>query len=80
MRQLGAPEGGTIGGSNDKFLMILAFLSVAALGCVLILTFPRLVQRWRSLDEAEHGAVADPDAGHPEGEWGSGAAEGGGET
>lgn len=53
VRELGAPEGGTIGGSNGKVLMILTFLFVAALGCALILIVPGLVQRWRSLDELQ---------------------------
>lgn len=53
VRELGAPEGGTIGGSNDVVLMALAFLAVLGLGCAAILVIPRFAQRWRALGEAE---------------------------
>jgi hypothetical protein len=53
VRQLGAPEGGTLGGSNDKMLMALAFLLTFGLGCGLILVVPGVVARWRSLGEAD---------------------------
>jgi hypothetical protein len=59
VRELGSPEGGTIGGSNDKILMFLAFVFVAVLGCALILIIPRVVHRWRSLDQEESLAVDD---------------------
>jgi hypothetical protein len=54
VRELGAPEGGIIGGGNDMVLMILAFLVVTALGCVAILVIPRFTQRWRALNQYEH--------------------------
>lgn len=64
VRELGAPQGGTIGGSNGKLLMILAFFVIAGLGCALILIAPGLAQRWRSLDaeerEAARAAVGSP--------------------
>jgi hypothetical protein len=53
VRQLGAPEGGTLGGSNDKMLMALAFLLTFGLGCGAILVIPGVIQRWRSLGEAD---------------------------
>lgn len=53
VRQLGAPEGGTLGGSNDKMLMALAFLLTFGLGCGLILVIPGVIARWRSLGEAD---------------------------
>jgi hypothetical protein len=53
VRQLGEPEGGTLGGSNDKMLMALAFLLTFGLGCGLILVIPGVVARWRSLGEAD---------------------------
>ena len=53
VRELGAPEGGTLGGSNDKMLMALAFLLTFGLGCGLILVIPGVVARWRSLGEAD---------------------------
>jgi hypothetical protein len=55
VRELGAPEGGIIGGGNDMILMVLAFLLVTALGCVAILVVPRFTQRWRALNQYEHG-------------------------
>lgn len=53
VRQLGAPEGGTLGGSNDMMLMALAFLLTLGLGCAAILVIPGVVKRWRSLGEAD---------------------------
>jgi hypothetical protein len=53
VRQLGAPEGGTLGGSNDKMLMALAFILTFGLGCGLILGIPGVVKRWKSLGEAD---------------------------
>lgn len=49
VRQLGAPEGGTLGGSNNLILMVLAFLLVFGLGCAAILVVPSFVARWRAL-------------------------------
>lgn len=62
VRELGAPEGGTLGGSNNILLMILAFLLVFGLGCAAILLLPTFAQRWRALDKAdyeEHFPAAD---------------------
>ena len=55
VRQLGAPEGGTLGGSNDMMLMILAFALTFGLGCAAILVIPTMVQRWRLLNAADRG-------------------------
>jgi capsular polysaccharide biosynthesis protein len=55
VRELGAPEGGIIGGGNDMILMVLAFLVVMALGCIAILFVPRFTQRWRALNQYEQG-------------------------
>lgn len=55
IRELGEPEGGVIGGGNDAILMVLAFLAVTALGCTAILVIPRFTQRWRALNQYEHG-------------------------
>lgn len=54
VRELGAPEGGTIGGGNDTILMALAFLAITALGCAAILVVPRFAERWRALGQVEH--------------------------
>lgn len=63
VRELGAPEGGTLGGSNNIMLMALAFLVVCGLGCAAILLVPNFIQRWRTLDDIEY-LGADPDAQH----------------
>jgi hypothetical protein len=57
VRQLGAPEGGTLGGSNDTMLMALAFLLTFGLGCGAILVIPAVIQRWRTLGEADADRV-----------------------
>ncbi|MGC1166041.1 MAG: hypothetical protein WA862_08030 [Solirubrobacterales bacterium] len=54
VRELGAPEGGTLGGSNNILLMILAFVLVFGLGCAAILLAPTFAQRWRALDKADY--------------------------
>jgi hypothetical protein len=61
VRQLGAPEGGTLGGSNDKMLMALAFILTFGLGCGLILVIPGVVARWRSLGEADKDRAREAD-------------------
>jgi len=61
VRELGAPEGGTLGGSNNLILMVLAFLLVFGLGCAAILLVPSFAQRWRALDDVEYA-----DASHPQ--------------
>jgi hypothetical protein len=58
VRQLGAPEGGTLGGSNNVILMALAFLVVFTLGCAAILVIPGFVDQWRALDSLDHAAAA----------------------
>ena len=63
VRELGAPEGGTLGGSNNMILMVLAFLLVFGLGCAAILLVPTFAQRWRALDDVEY-ADAELDHGH----------------
>lgn len=59
VRELGAPEGGTIGSGNDIVLMALAFLAVLVLGCAAILVVPRFTQRWRALNQVEHDELLD---------------------
>jgi hypothetical protein len=73
VRQLGAPEGGTLGGSNNAILMVLAFLLVFGLGCAAILVVPTFVARWRALNRLDQREpvpgptpvqpVHDPDTG-----------------
>jgi hypothetical protein len=53
VRQLGAPEGGTIGSGNGKLLMIFAFLAVMIVGCALIAILPGMARHWRLLERAE---------------------------
>lgn len=62
LRELGTPQGGTLGSSNGKILMVLAFLAVFGLGCAAILLIPSFARRWRALDDvdrAHHQAFAD---------------------
>ena len=57
MRQLGTPEGGTIGGANDMILMVLAFITVVP---ARLRGDPHRAAgpgRWRSLEEIEREAV-----------------------
>lgn len=73
VRQLGAPEGGTLGGSNNMILMFLAFLLVFGLGCAAILVLPTFAARWRALNKLDHPEpaampiqpVEDPDPFDP---------------
>lgn len=60
VRELGAPEGGTIGGSNNILLMVFAFFAVVGLGCLLIPVTAGLMRNWRLLDEAER-SLSDTD-------------------
>jgi hypothetical protein len=53
LRELGAPQGGTLGSSNGKILMVLAFLAVTGLGCAAILLVPGFARRWRALDDVD---------------------------
>jgi hypothetical protein len=75
LRELGTPQGGTLGSSNGKILMVLAFLAVFGLGCAAILIVPGFARRWRALDDVDraHAAgsypqpvanAADPEAVH----------------
>jgi hypothetical protein len=65
VRELGAPEGGTIGAGNDVVLMALAFLAVLILGCAAILVVPRFIQRWKTLNQVEHEEQLDKES-HPD--------------
>ena len=58
VRQLGAPEGGTLGGSNNAILMVLAFLLVFGLGCAAILVVPSFIARWRALNRLDQREAA----------------------
>jgi hypothetical protein len=53
VRQLGQPEGGTIGGGNGKLLMVFVFFVVMAIGCALIAVLPGMARHWRLLERAE---------------------------
>jgi len=65
VRELGEPEGGTLGGNNNIMLMALAFLVVFGLGCAAILVIPRFVQRWHALDYADYAEHPAPPAAPP---------------
>lgn len=59
LRELGTPQGGTLGSSNGKILMALAFLAVFALGCAAILLVPGFARRWRALDDVDRAHAAE---------------------
>lgn len=60
VRQLGSPEGGLVGGSTDKVLMVLAFLAVLGIGCVAIAAASGFMRQWRlAADMEQLGSQAD---------------------
>jgi hypothetical protein len=59
VRELGAPEGGLVGGSADYVLMIFAFLGVFGLGCLAIAAASGFMRHWRLAGDMERvGAEA----------------------
>jgi hypothetical protein len=64
IRELGAPEGGTIGSSNGKILMAFAWMAVFGLGSLVVVLLPRVARQWRQLDTVEElGDILDPTGG-----------------
>jgi hypothetical protein len=60
VRQLGAPEGGLVGGNADMVLMVLAFLAVFGFGCLVVAAASGFMRHWRLAGEMERiGAEAD---------------------
>lgn len=60
VRQLGAPEGGLVGGSADLVLMVLAFLAVFGIGCIVVAAGSGFMRHWRLAGEMERiGAEAN---------------------
>jgi hypothetical protein len=59
VRELGAPEGGIVGGGANKVMMLLAFLAVLGLECFLFAAVLRLQQQRRALAEAEKARAVD---------------------
>jgi hypothetical protein len=53
VRELGAPEGGVIGGKADYVLMILAFLAVFGLGCLVVVVVSGFMRHWRLAADME---------------------------
>jgi capsular polysaccharide biosynthesis protein len=60
LRELGTPQGGTLGSSNGMILMALAFLAVFGLGCAAILIVPGFARRWRALNDVDRAHSAEP--------------------
>jgi hypothetical protein len=56
VRELGAPEGGLVGGKADYVLMILAFLSVFGLGCLVVAAASGFMRHWRLAGDMERVA------------------------
>jgi hypothetical protein len=60
VRELGAPEGGLVGGNADMVLMVLAFLAVFGIGCIVVAAASGFMRHWRLAGEMERiGAEAD---------------------
>ena len=59
LRELGTPQGGTLGSSNGMILMALAFLAVFGLGCAAILIVPGFARRWRALDDVDRAHAVE---------------------
>lgn len=53
VRELGAPEGGLVGGSADYVLMILAFVGVLGFGCLAIALASGFMRQWRLAGDVE---------------------------
>jgi hypothetical protein len=53
VRELGAPEGGLVGGKADYVLMTLAFLAVFGLGCLAIAVASGFMRHWRLAGDME---------------------------
>lgn len=53
VRELGEPQGGTVGGSADLVLMVLAFVGVLGLGCLAYALGSGFIRHWRLLGEME---------------------------
>jgi hypothetical protein len=53
VRELGAPEGGLVGGKADYVLMTLAFLAVFGLGCLAIAAASGFMRHWRLAGDME---------------------------
>jgi hypothetical protein len=59
VRELGAPEGGIVGGGVDKIMMILAFLAVLGVECFLVAGSIRVAEQRRALANAAQMAEVD---------------------
>jgi hypothetical protein len=59
VRELGAPEGGIVGGGVDKIMMILAFLAVLGVECFLVAGSIRLAEQRRALANSAQLAEVD---------------------
>lgn len=53
VRELGAPEGGLVGGKADYVLMFLAFLAVFGLGCLVVAAASGFMRHWRLAGDME---------------------------
>jgi hypothetical protein len=59
VRQLGAPEGGIVGGGANKVMMILAFIAILGLECFLFAAVLRVQEQRRALAAAEQARAVD---------------------
>ncbi|HEX7298619.1 MAG TPA: hypothetical protein VF257_06410 [Solirubrobacteraceae bacterium] len=65
VRQLGAPEGGLVGGGANKLMMILAFIAVFGIQCFFLAAFLRVQEQRRALKAAAAAPVEDLAAAAP---------------
>lgn len=63
VRQLGAPEGGTVGGGSSKIIMLLAFFAVLGIACFMIAASERLREQRRRLAADVEDYADDEGAG-----------------
>jgi hypothetical protein len=59
VRELGAPEGGIVGGGVNKIMMILAFIAVLGVECFFVAGSIRVAEQRRSVAAATHLAEVD---------------------
>ncbi len=65
VRQLGSPEGGTVGGGSSKIIMVLAFIAVLGIACFMIAMSDRVRQQRLLMAQQEELDGAESANGGP---------------